>query len=171
MFPTDQITVFLGLGTNLGNRRANLRRAVTALEQILTVQAISPVYRTAPWGQPDQPYFFNLCLKVATSLAPLSLLAQLKTIETDLGRRPSHRWGPRLIDLDILFYNGLILQSDTLIIPHARLAERAFVLAPLADLAPGLVHPQTGLSVGQMLAEVDATGVQKLAQPLFKVEA
>lgn len=170
MFPADRITVFLGLGTNLGNRRANLRRAVTALGQILTVEAISPVYRTAPWGQTDQPYFFNLCVKAATSLAPLSLLAQLKTIETDLGRRPGQRWGPRLIDIDILFYNGLILQSDSLVIPHMHLAERAFVLAPLADLAPGLVHPQTGLSVGRLLAEVDVTGVQKLSQPLFKAE-
>lgn len=170
MLSPDQITVFLSLGANLGNRRANLRRAVTALRQILTVEAISPVYRTAPWGVTNQPHFFNLCLRAVTALAPLSLLAQLKAIETGLGRRPGQRWGPRLIDIDILFYNGLILQSDNLTIPHARLAERAFVLAPLADLAPGLVHPQTGLSVGRMLAEVDMHGVQKLSQPLFEVK-
>ncbi len=151
--------VYLALGTNLGDRPANLRAAIAALASIVTVLAESPVYETPPWGVTDQPPFLNMALKGETRLAPLALLTELKRLETRLGRRPSIRYGPRLIDMDILFYDDLILDSPELAIPHPRLHERAFVLVPLADLAPDLAHPVLGKSVRELLAAVDATGV------------
>lgn len=162
--------VFLALGTNLGDRWDNLRQAVRALAALMVVETISPVYETAPWGIEDQPEFLNICLSATTTLAPHPLLAAIKDLEVKLGRRPGPRWGPRLIDIDILFYDDLILQSEGLTIPHPHLAERVFVLAPLADIAPQFRHPQTGLSVAQMAKAVDMTSVRKLDVPLFEEE-
>jgi 2-amino-4-hydroxy-6-hydroxymethyldihydropteridine diphosphokinase len=162
--------LFLALGTNLGDRWDNLRQAVRALAALMVVETISPVYETAPWGIAAQPEFLNICLSGCTALAPHPLLASIKDLEVRLGRRPGLRWGPRLIDIDILFYDDLILRSEGLTIPHPHLAERAFVLAPLADIAPQFRHPQTGLSVAQMAAAVDMTSVHKLDEPLFEEE-
>ncbi len=153
--------VYLALGTNLGDRPANLRAAIAALASIVTVLAESPVYETPPWGVTDQPPFLNMAIKGETRLDPLALLTELKRLETRLGRRPSIRYGPRLIDVDILFYDDLILNTPELVIPHPRLHERAFVLVPLADLAPDLAHPVLGKSVRELLAAVDATGVER----------
>jgi 2-amino-4-hydroxy-6-hydroxymethyldihydropteridine diphosphokinase len=152
--------IYLALGTNLGNRLVNLRTAVAALMPAVTVLAESPVYETLPWGVIDQPDFLNMVLKGKTHLAPLALLAHLKHLETQLGRAPSMRYGPRLIDIDILFYDGLVLNTSELTIPHPHLQERAFVLVPLADLAPDFVHPVFGKSVGALLEVVDTTGVK-----------
>jgi 2-amino-4-hydroxy-6-hydroxymethyldihydropteridine diphosphokinase len=160
--------LFLGLGSNLGDRWAILRRAVQALADLMVIEALSPVYETEPWGLKRQPYFLNLCLAATTALEPLPLLAGIKRIEARLGRKPGLRWGPRLVDIDILFYDNLIMADEQLTIPHPRLAERAFVLAPLADLAPHFRHPGSGFTVGQMLAMVDQTGVHRLAEPLFE---
>jgi 2-amino-4-hydroxy-6-hydroxymethyldihydropteridine diphosphokinase len=162
-----QHQLFLGLGSNLGDRQANLRGAVEALANFMAVEAISPLYQTAPWGMEAQPDFLNLCLVAATSLEPISLLTAVKKIETQLGRQPAARWGPRLIDIDILFYGDLVLSREGLTIPHPQLHQRAFVLAPLADLTPDLRHPQTDLTIAQMLTAVDQTGIHKLAEPLF----
>jgi 2-amino-4-hydroxy-6-hydroxymethyldihydropteridine diphosphokinase len=129
-------------------------------------QAVSPVYETAPWGKTDQPDFLNICLQAATLLDPQSLLDACKTAETKLGRTPSEHWGPRLIDIDIIFYNDLVLENDQLTIPHPRLPERAFVLAPLADLAPDYCHPKHGRTTSQLLSEVDASTVQPLEEKL-----
>ncbi len=164
--PTHQL--FLGLGSNLGDRQANLRRAVRALADLMLIETISPIYQTTPWGLEAQPDFLNLCLSATTLLKPLPLLTEIKQIEIELGRQPNIRWGARLIDIDILFYNDQIVTEKTLTIPHAHVAERAFVLAPLADLAPHFCHPQTGLTVAQMLVEVGGTAVHKLPQPLFE---
>jgi dihydropteroate synthase/2-amino-4-hydroxy-6-hydroxymethyldihydropteridine diphosphokinase len=158
--------VYFGIGTNLGNRYHNLRRAVTALGGLMNVTAVSPIYESAAWGYTDQPDFLNLCLAGRTELGPHELLAAVKQLEHELGRQPSRRWGPRLIDVDLLFYDDLSLQSDSLILPHPSLPDRAFVLAPLADIAPDLVHPVTGQTVQAMLAAVDTSSVRRLEKPL-----
>jgi 2-amino-4-hydroxy-6-hydroxymethyldihydropteridine diphosphokinase len=152
-------TVYIALGSNIGDRLANLNSAIAALPPKVATLALSLVYETAPWGYTDQPAFLNQVIRAETRLLPPDLLIHLKSIETSLGRTPSFRYGPRLIDLDILFYDDLILESPNLIIPHPRLHERAFMLVPLADLAPTLCHPILGKTVRQMLNEVDARDI------------
>ena len=154
-------SVILALGTNLGDRPANLRAAVAALAPAVTVLAESPVYETPPWGLTDQPAFLNMALRGETVLPPLELLQRLKRLEVELGRQPGVRWGPRLIDIDILFYDDLVLDEPGLVLPHPRLHERAFVLVPLADLAPDLIHPRLGRTIRELLAGVDTEGVKR----------
>lgn len=153
-------TLYLALGTNLGDRPANLRAAVAALPPAVRVTAVSPIYETPPWGFTDQPAFLNMAVRGKTNLPPLALLDFLKTLETDLGRRQSFRWGPRLIDLDILFYADLTLDTPPLTLPHPRLHERAFVLIPLADIAPALVHPVLQKTIAELLPGCDTTGIR-----------
>jgi 2-amino-4-hydroxy-6-hydroxymethyldihydropteridine diphosphokinase len=160
--------VLLSLGTNLGERRQNLRRAVRALAGEMTVTAVSSVYETEPWGEPDQPDFLNICLAATTTHSPQQLLTIIKQIEQELGREESYRWGPRLIDIDIIFYDEVVVAEKGLNIPHSRLAERAFVLTPLADVAPDWVHPITGKTVVEMLNAVYSTAVQRQIEPLFE---
>jgi len=155
-------SVFLALGTNLGDRPANLRAAIAALPPSVVVRQSSPVYETPPWGLTDQPAFLNMVVKAETRLEPAALLATLKRAEQELGRTPTVRWGPRLIDMDILFYDDLILNTPGLAIPHPHLHERAFVLVPLAELAPDLRHPVLGKTVAEMLAECDTFGIERL---------
>ncbi len=157
--------IYLSLGTNLGDRHANLQQAIALLRVDMEVVDTSPLYKTAPWGVTDQPDFLNLCVTADTTLSPHDLLTRLKTIEAELGRVASHRWGPRLIDIDILFYDDLVMQDDRLTIPHASIADRAFVLAPLADIAADFVHPQTNKTIQTMLDEIDQTAVTKLFHP------
>jgi 2-amino-4-hydroxy-6-hydroxymethyldihydropteridine diphosphokinase len=154
------VTVYLGLGTNLGSRLENLQSARAALPPQVIILRASQVYETPPWGYTAQPSFLNQVVEAQTHLSPRRLLAHLKSIERRLGRAPTFRYGPRLIDIDILFFGGQVFDLHGLIIPHPRLAERAFVLVPLAELAPDLVHPRTGLSVRQLLTKVDANGVE-----------
>lgn len=151
--------VYLALGTNLGNRPGNLRTAIRKLPPAVTVLAESRIYETLPWGVVDQPPFLNMVLCGETKLEPRMLLDRLKQLEADLGRVATDRWGPRLIDVDILFYDDLVLDVPELNIPHARLHERGFVLVPLADLAPDLLHPLLGKTVEEMLTGVDTAGV------------
>jgi len=152
-------TVFLALGSNLGDRLANLRAAVDALAPEVHVLAESRMYETPPWGYADQPAFLNMAVQAETDLAPEALLRRLKQIEVEVGRQPSFRYGPRQIDLDILFYDDLVLESDALTVPHPRLHERAFVLVPLVDLAPEWMHPVLGQSVARLLAGQDQSGI------------
>ena len=151
--------VYLALGSNLGDRRANLRAALHALAPDVIVLAVSHIYKTPPWGYTDQPAFLNMAVKCETGLRPESLLKRLKQIEVDGGREASFRYGPRQIDLDILFYDDLVLESGTLTIPHPRLQERAFVLVPLMDLAPNLIHPVLKKNVADLLAGQNVEGI------------
>ena len=148
-------TVYLGLGGNRGDRQAHLAAALTALAGVGRVEAVSSLYETAPLYEVAQPPFLNAACRVGTDLAPAELLAALKGIERAVGRRPSYRNGPREIDLDILLYDDLVVAGEGLAIPHPRLAERAFALAPLAELAPVLVHPVLGLTVAALLRRVE----------------
>ncbi|MCS7010182.1 MAG: 2-amino-4-hydroxy-6-hydroxymethyldihydropteridine diphosphokinase [Anaerolineales bacterium] len=152
--------IFLALGTNLGDRLKNLQRALTALPPSVHVLRSSPIYETSPWGITDQPEFLNMVIEGETKLSPLDLLRFLKDLERQLGRTPSLRYGPRLIDLDILFYDELLLDTPELTIPHPRLHERAFVLVPLADLAPDFLHPRLGRPVRDLLMAVERTGIR-----------
>lgn len=153
-------TVYLGLGTNLGDRLSNLKTAVATMQPHIVPDDCSAIYETPPWGYEDQPAFLNQAVRGRTGLAPLELLERLKKIEARMGREPDVRYGPRIIDLDILFYDHMILESERLAIPHPHLAERAFVLVPLADLKPELRHPLLNKTVRDLLAEVDTAGIK-----------
>jgi 2-amino-4-hydroxy-6-hydroxymethyldihydropteridine diphosphokinase len=147
--------VYLALGSNLGDRAAMLQSAIAILESDeLHVLRASTVYETVPKYDLNQGSFLNQVLEAETSLFPLQLLTRLKKLEVALGRRPSRPNGPRAIDIDILFYADAIVQMAELEVPHPKIAERRFVLEPLAELAPDLRHPKTGVSVKEMLAKV-----------------
>ena len=152
-------SVYLALGSNLGDRLANLATARASMAPHIEVIAVTPVYETPPWGYLDQPSFLNQALHGQTALGPYELLARLKGLEDKMGRQNTFRNSPRPIDLDIIFYDDLVMENEALTIPHPRLRGRAFVLAPLADLAPDLVHPKLDLTVRQLLEETDTTGI------------
>ena len=153
--------VYLALGTNLGDRLANLRQAIAALTPQMQVRAKSGVYETPPWGFEDQPKFLNQVIKVNTYLDPEPLLKHLKRLEVALGRQESFPNGPRLIDMDILFYDDLVVNKPSLVIPHPRLHERGFVLLPLMEIAPNLIHPVTQKSVREMAEVSNTEGIEK----------
>lgn len=148
--------LFLGLGTNLGNRQRNLQRAIAGLSRVVQITAVSPLYETKPFGPiANQPNFLNLCVRGTTNLTPQDLLIFCKNLETEIGREPGLRWGPRLVDVDILLYDDLVLQEGRLNVPHPGIPDRAFVLAPLADIAPDLIHPQLGKPIHRLLQQLE----------------
>jgi len=154
--------VYLALGTNLGDRETNLQQAIASLSPRVRVIRKSSVYATPPWGYTDQPEFLNQVIETDTLLQPLPLLHLLKSIEADMGREETFRNGPRLIDLDILFYGSVVVDGKILRIPHPRLQDRAFVLVPLAEIAPNFVHPVLNKTIQDLLEKVDPEGVRKL---------
>ena len=159
----EAVDVYLGLGSNMGNRQENLETTLDLLRHRVNLVLVSPTYDTEPVGNPDQPRFLNLTCQIKTRLSPLELLMLTKGIESKLGRMPGPPDSPRPMDIDILFYGDQVIETSRLTIPHPRLHERGFVLVPLADIAPDLVHPVSGKSIQELLA-----ALQKGVQGVFK---
>jgi 2-amino-4-hydroxy-6-hydroxymethyldihydropteridine diphosphokinase len=157
----DLTRVFIGLGSNIEPRFERLQSSIDHLREFGERISSSPVYETAPVGELAQPDFLNAVIEVHTPLGPIDLFHHLKQIEKDLGRKDRPRWHEREIDLDLLFYGDLILESSKLIVPHPESAHRAFVLMPMADLDANFVHPLSNRSVADLLSEVDVSGVRK----------
>ena len=149
---------YLGLGSNLGNRRENLDSAVRRLDEQneISVTERSSLYETEPYGKTDQPDFINMCVEVETRISPLELLENVLAIEHELGRVRKEVWGPRTIDIDILLNEDLELSLDDLSIPHTEMHRRAFVLDPLAEIAGGRIHPRFGKTVQMLKEELEA---------------
>lgn len=145
----------IGIGSNAADARAHVRDAFDRLADLGTVVARSPLYRTEPWGVRDQPAFVNAAVSLDTALAPRALLAELKRIEDEAGRVPTYRWGPRVLDLDILTYGDVRMDEPDLVIPHARLRERAFALVPLAEIDPRYAEMRDALPPGERAGVVE----------------
>lgn len=167
MATSEMTTIFLGLGSNLGDRMDALRQACALLAAQLDIAACSPVYETAPMHLAEQPNFLNMAVMGQTMLAPTELLSITQDIERQVGRVPSVRFGPRRIDIDILLFGLAIIESETLVIPHPRLLERRFALAPLADLAPQFKPPKQSQTLHSLLADLptDEFIVHRVADP------
>jgi 2-amino-4-hydroxy-6-hydroxymethyldihydropteridine diphosphokinase len=153
--------VYLGLGSNLGDRDAYLRAAIGKLAELLHLERVSSVYESEPLLVVDQPLFHNLACAGKTPLDPFSLLRALKRIESDLGRVPGPRYGPRVIDIDLLLLDDVVLTTPELTIPHPAMLQRAFVLIPLAEIAPGQRHPVARRTIEELALSLDAHGVRR----------
>jgi len=159
---TEAVTVYLGLGSNMGDRQRNLDKALEFLSQRLRMGKISSIYDTEPVGDASQPRYLNLVLQAYTRLEPMPLLALVKGIETKLGR-VGKSGAPRFIDIDILLYGDKVIETPELVIPHPKMTERAFVLVPLDEIAPDLVHPVSGKTIRELLKGLtEKQGVLKL---------
>jgi 2-amino-4-hydroxy-6-hydroxymethyldihydropteridine diphosphokinase len=156
-------TAYLALGSNVGDREANLREALERLSasEIRVIQR-SSLYETAPQDLLDQPWFLNAVVEVQSELFPLQLLARVRAIEREMGRRRVIPKGPRNIDIDILFYGRAVIVAPELEVPHPRMAQRRFVLEPLAEIAPNFRHPVTGKTAHEMLASIAPQGIRRL---------
>jgi 2-amino-4-hydroxy-6-hydroxymethyldihydropteridine diphosphokinase len=153
------VIAYLGLGANLGDPRQQLTEALERLNaaEEVEVTRVSTFYRNPPLGPEDQPWYVNAAARVRTRLGPEELLRLLQQVETALGRVRAERWGPRRLDLDLLLYNGEVIFAPDLVVPHPEMHRRAFVLAPLAEIAPQAWHPLLQKSAGDLLAELDST--------------
>ncbi len=158
--------VFIGVGANLGPVRENFTRALRSIEKCARVVAVSSLYESDPVGPQDQPKFTNAVVKIETELSPLELLDHLKTIEREIGRKKTKRWGPRVIDLDIIFYGDLVISTDSLVIPHPRAHERRFVLEPLLEIDPAAWHPAKNMAVRDICSGLgDSQAISKTDGP------
>lgn len=152
---------YLGLGGNVGDTKKYFARALEKLKNLGTIEAVSSFYKTEPVGIINQPRFLNAALVLETSLSPQELIVAIKNIEKELGRTPSVRNGPREIDIDILLYDDIVTQTDTLTIPHPRMHERAFVLVPLSEIAPETTHPVLKKTPSELLFGLASAGMCK----------
>ena len=165
---------FLGLGANIGNREANLRLALRWLARECTVLAVSSLYRSEAVvveGAPPGPDYLNAVCEIETALGPEELLRFAKEVEYEVGRRPAARWAPRVIDIDILLYGDLVIATPALTVPHPRLAERNFVVVPLAELAPDAMHPVLRKTAGEVAEDLDFEGLEHLSEPGWATSA
>ena len=145
--------VFIGIGSNIGNKEENIRSSIKLMKKKCRILKTSSLYETEPVGYKEQDWFLNCAIEAETKIEPLELLEFLKSIEKNIGRVKEIKNGPRIIDMDILFYDDKIINESELIIPHPRLHERLFVLEPLKEIAPELVHPVFGKSIGEIYSE------------------
>ena len=161
--------VFLGLGSNMGEREKFLNRAIAELKKAQNTKIVwaSSVYETDPVGKTDQPKFLNAALEVETALEPRELFAEAKSVEQRLGRTMSERWGPREIDIDVLLYDGLVFSDDAVTVPHPEMERRKFVLVPLKEIAPDLVHPISGMTMEELVAACKDAG--RVVQSYHKI--
>jgi 2-amino-4-hydroxy-6-hydroxymethyldihydropteridine diphosphokinase len=152
----EEHTAYLGLGSNLGDKKENIKNALTLLgeEPGITILQYSSIYSTKPIGASRQSDFYNCAVKIKTTLSPQSLLKAVKNIETEMGREPDSHFQPRPIDIDILLYGNIEINSLDLMIPHSRLPARAFVLVPLLEINPELIHPISFKPLKEYLAEI-----------------
>lgn len=160
------IVAFIGLGANLGEPRRQMEQALALLADTPEVEVlqVSRFYRTPPLGPPGQPWYVNAVARVRTRLAPEELLRVLHQVEQTLGRVRGERWGPRIIDLDLLLYNGEILEGPDLVVPHPEMQRRAFVLGPLAEIAPQARHPVLNKTVAELWAALEPAERQSLKE-------
>ncbi|MBV9257604.1 MAG: 2-amino-4-hydroxy-6-hydroxymethyldihydropteridine diphosphokinase, partial [Ktedonobacteraceae bacterium] len=164
--PAATHIVYLALGSNLGDRRGNLAAALQQLREIVTIETVSSVYETKPVGYLEQPRFLNIACCGKTWLSAQDLLQYTQAIEVAIGRQPTFRNGPRPIDIDILLYDDLHIQDEHLTIPHPRMTERAFVLAPLAEISPNVIEPVSGQTAQELLQQISQEGITRLAPNL-----
>ena len=161
------VTAYLGFGANLGERQANINKAFVELVRsgACRLTRISSMYETDPVGITEQPAFLNAVAEIETGLEPLELLRAIRTVERKIGREKTFKWGPRIIDIDILLYGDQCVTEESLEVPHPEMHRRAFVLTPLAEIAPTARHPKLGLTAREMSADIGGEGVRKLTPP------
>jgi len=158
--------VFISLGANLGPARENIARAIRSIKKNCRVLAVSSLYESDPVGPQDQPKFTNAVVKVETDLSPFDLLDHPMAVEREIGRKKTRRWGPRVIDIDIIFYGDLVISTDSLVIPHPRAHERRFVLEPLLEIDPAAWHPAKNMAVRDICSGLgDSQAVSKTDGP------
>ncbi len=155
----------IALGSNIGDRLGTMRQAVMLLEErSLRISASSDVFETPPWGMENQPRFLNACVLAETDILPRALLELLLNIESDLGRIRRYKWGPREIDLDLLFYDDQVFNESGLVLPHPQMHRRAFVLVPLVQIAPDWSHPVLGKSIRELAGSLDASSIIRITR-------
>jgi dihydroneopterin aldolase/2-amino-4-hydroxy-6-hydroxymethyldihydropteridine diphosphokinase len=159
-------TTYLCLGSNLGDRKSNIKRALEEIGKSgINIVRKSSLYETEPTGIKAQPLFFNLCAEAETALAPRALLAAVKSVEASLGRQKTMKWGPRIIDIDILFYDNIILKDEGLVIPHPEIENRKFVLVPMSEIAADFVHPALKITIKELSGKKDFAEKVKRLEP------